>query len=245
MSRAPYDILNNKSVKYIKIMSVQQWVDVINGSLQKVWIQLLSFLPNLIGAAIVLMIGFVVAAGLDKLVENLVYHLKIDNVLKKLGVEAYLHRANLELNTGYFLGKVVYWFMVVAFVLAASDILGFLALSVFLGEVLLYIPQVIIAFLIVLSAAIVAGFLKKLVATSVVSARLNVGNFLGSLTWWVIMVFGLLAAVSQLGVATEIINTIVTGFIVMLALAGGLAFGLGGRDAAKDFIDSGYKEWKK
>lgn len=226
-------------------MTVEQWVAVINESLQNVWVQLLSFLPDLIGAIIVLIVGLVVAAGLEKLVERVVYHIKIDSLLRKLGVESYMHRADMELNTGYFLGKVVYWFMVIVFVLAASDILGFTALSAFLGQVLLYIPQVIVAFLIVLAAVIVAGFLKKLVSGSVMASKMHAGKFLGSLTWWVVVVFGLLASVSQLGVASEIINTVITGFIVMLALAGGLAFGLGGKDVAKIILEKGYKDWTK
>lgn len=225
-------------------MTVEQWLAVINQSLQNVWVQMLSFLPDLIGAIIVLIVGLIVAVGLDKLVERVIYHLKVDSLLRKLGVETYLHRGNVELDSGHFLGKIVYWFMVIVFVLAASDILGFVALSQFLGEVLLYIPQVVVAFLIALSGVVVAGFLKKLVATSVMASRLHAGKFLGSLTWWVVVVFGLLAAVSQLGVATEIIQTIITGVIVMLALAGGLAFGLGGKEVAKDMLEKGYREWQ-
>ena len=206
-------------------MTAQQWLDVVNQSLQNLWLRTLGVLPDLIGAIIVLIIGLIVAAGLDK-------------------IETYLHRANLELNTGAFLGKVVYWFMVIVFVLAAADILGFTALSVFLGTVLLYIPQVIVAFLIALATVVIAGFLKKLVAASVLSTRLHAAKFLGSLTWWSIMIFGLLAAVSQLGVATDIINTVVTGIVIMFALAGGLAFGLGGKGEAARILKDMRSEWE-
>lgn len=225
-------------------MTVQQWLTVINQSLQNLWLQVISFLPDLIGAILVLIIGLIVASGLEKIVERVIYYLKLDNLLRKLGVETYLHRANLELNTGYFLGKLVYWFMVVVFVLAASDILGFVTLSAFLGEVLLYIPQVVVAFLIILAAVVVAGFLRKLVDASVLSSKLHAAKFAGSLIWWAIVIFGLLAATSQLGVATDIINTVITGVIVMLALAGGLAFGLGGKDEASRLLANLRKEWE-
>ncbi len=225
-------------------MTVQLWLDVINQSLQSLWLQVMGFLPNMIGAIVVLIVGLIVAAGLDKIVERVVYYLKVDHLLRKLGVETYLHRANIELDAGHFLGKVVYWFMVVVFVLAASDILGFYTLSVFLSEVLLYIPQVIVAFLILLAAVVVAGFLKKLVVSSVKSAKMHYANFLGSVTWWAVMIFGLLTAVSQLGVATDIINTLITGFIVMLALAGGLAFGLGGKEEASLLLRKMRQEWE-
>jgi len=225
-------------------MTVQDWLGVINLSLQSLWTQLLSFLPELIGAIVVLIIGLIVAAGLDRIAERIVYYLKIDSLLRKLGVETFLNRANLNLDSGHFLGRVVYWFMLIVFVLAASDILGFVALSVFLGEVLLYIPQVVVAFLIVLATVVAAAFVKKLVAASVLSTRLHSAKFVSSLAWWTVIVFGLLTAVAQVGVATDIINTVITGVIVMLALAGGLAFGLGGKEEAAYLLKKLRNEWE-
>lgn len=225
-------------------MTLQQWLEVVNLSLRNLWLQMVSFLPELIGAVVVLIVGLIVAAGLEKIMERVVYYLKLDTLLRKLEVETYLHRANLELDSGYFLGKIVYWFMVIVFVLAAADILGFVALSAFLGEVLLYIPQVLVAFLILLATVIVAGFLKKLVEASVLSARLHAAKFLGSLTWWAVFIFGFLTSVYQLGVATDIINTVITGLIFMLALAGGLALGLGGKEEAATVLKKLRQEWE-
>ncbi len=217
-------------------MLVQDWVDVLVGSLQNLWQVVASFLPSLIGAIVVLIVGLIVAAGLERLVERLVYYLKVDALLARLGVEAYLERARIELNSGHFLGRIVYWFMLVAFFLTASDILGFAALSGFLGDVLLYIPNVLIAAFILIAAVIVANFVKGLVVVSVLGARLHAAKFLGAASWWVIMIFGFLTAAVQLNIAVSIINTVITGIIAMLALAGGLAFGLGGRDAAARWI---------
>jgi len=196
----------------------------------------IGFLPNLLGALLVLVVGLIVAAGLERLVERLVFYLRIDALLEKMGVGAYLQRANLQLNVGHFLGKIVYWFMVVAFLLASSDILSFTALSGFLQDVLLYIPNVLIAALILLAAVVAANFLKGLVLASVLGAKLHAAKFLGAATWWVIMIFGLLTAAAQLNIAVAIINTLITGIIAMLALAGGLAFGLGGKEAAARWI---------
>jgi hypothetical protein len=125
---------------------------------------------------------------------------------------------------------------VIVSILAASDILGFATLSEFLREVLLYIPNVVVGVLIMLAAIILANFLKDIVKASVKSAKLTGYKFLGSLTWWAITVFGFLAAISQLGIAQDIVNTLVAGFIAMIALAGGLAFGLGGKNYAEYLI---------
>ncbi len=218
-------------------MVVENWIDVLVGSLQNLWRLLVGLLPSLIGAAVVLVLGLIVAAGLERLVERLVYYLKLDRLLAKLGIEHWLEQARIELNAGHFLGRVVYWFILVAFLLAASDILGFTALSNFLRDVLLYIPNVLIAALIVLASVAAANFLKGVVVASVFGARLHAAKFLGLGTWWIVVIFGLLTAAAQLNIAVAIINTIITGMIAMIALAGGLAFGLGGRDVAERWLE--------
>ncbi|MEK7192302.1 MAG: hypothetical protein AAB646_02200 [Patescibacteria group bacterium] len=213
-------------------MLIESWVNVLRASLQNLWLTVAGFLPSLIGALVVFLVGLIVAAVLDRVVERLVFYLKLDALLRKLGVEVYLHRANLTLNAGHFLGKLVYWFFVLAFLLAASDILGFVTLSGFLRDVLNYVPDVLVAVLILLAALLLARLLRGLVVSSVMSAQIHGAKGLGTLTWWVVIVFGLLTALVQLGVAVNIINTLITGLIAMLALAGGLAFGLGGREYA-------------
>ena len=218
-------------------MLVRNWLDVVVGSLQNLYQLVIGFIPQLIGALVVLLVGLIVASGLERLVERVIFYLKVDQLLNKLGVGAYLQRANLQLNAGYFLGRIVYWFMVVAFLLAASDILGFSALSDFLRDVLTYIPNVLIAALILLASVVVANFLRGLVVASVMGAKLHGARSLGQVTWWVVLVFGVLTAAVQLNIAVTVINTLITGLIAMLALAGGLAFGLGGRESASRWLN--------
>ena len=218
-------------------MVVQSWTDVVVTSLQNLWFGLVGFIPNLIGALIVLIVGLIVAAGLGTLVEKLFGAIKLDAALAKLGLGPYFERAGLRLRGAYFLGRLVYWFIVVAFFLATSDILQLFALSAFLRDVLTYIPNVIVAAVIMLASVVVAGLLKKLVVASVMSARLHAAHFLGTLTWWAVVIFGFLTALVQLNIAASIINTLITGLIAMLAIAGGLAFGLGGREYAAHLIE--------
>ncbi|MBU6500868.1 MAG: hypothetical protein KGJ89_01980 [Patescibacteria group bacterium] len=213
-------------------MVIQNWTDVVVGSLQNLWLGFANFIPSLIGAIVVFIVGLVVASGLGTLVEKIFDAVRLDSFLVKLGLAPYFERAGMRLRGSYFLGRLVYWFIVVAFLLAASDILGLYALSGFLRDVLAYIPNVIAAVLIMLAAVVVGSFLKKLVTASVMSAKLHAAHFLGTITWWAVVIFGLLTALVQLNIATSIINTIITGVIAMLALAGGLAFGLGGREYA-------------
>lgn len=217
-------------------MYIESWVDTLAVSLRELWIQVANFLPALVGALVVLIVGLIVARGLERLVERIVYYLKIDSLLRQVGLESFLDRGNIRLNAGHFLGQVVYWFFLVVFFLAASDILGFTALSGFLKDVLNYIPNVIIAAVILLVALVVANFVRGLIRASVMGARLHAAKTLGMVAWWGIVVFGFLTALVQLGVAVQIINTLITGFVAMLALSGGLAFGLGGKEHANEWL---------
>lgn len=215
---------------------IQDWASIIVGSLQGLWVGFVGTIGSIIGALVVLLVGLVVAAGLASLVERVVSAVKLDKMLANLGFQEYFNRAGISLHSGKFFGKLVYWFFVIVFLLAASDILGFYSLSVFLKEALLYIPNVIVAVLIMLAAVVIANFLKKAVQVSVTGAKLQAAKFLSSLTWWAVVVFGFFASLSQLGVAVVIINALVTGFVAMLAIAGGIAFGLGGKDYASHLI---------
>lgn len=218
-------------------MVLQLWTEVLASSLQDLWLGFIAFVPRLTGSVVILIIGLIVAAGLGALVERSVKLLKLDNVLTKAGAEKYFKRAGIKLNVPGFFGRITYWFIVIAFILTSSDILGFNALSAFLKSVLLYIPQVLVAALIILVAVVVGNVLRNVVKASVLGAKLHAANFLGTVTWWSVVIFGLLAALSQLGIAVAIINTLVTGFVVMIALAGGIAFGLGGKEYASDLLE--------
>lgn len=218
-------------------MVIQTWTDVVVNSFATLWIGFMEYIPRLIGALVVLIIGLIVAAGLDALVEKVFEVIRLDVFLDKLGLKPIFERAGLKLRGAYFLGKLVYWFVVMAFLLAVSDSLGLYALSGFLSSVLNYLPNVIAAVLILLAALVVGHFLRRIVTASVLSAKLHAAHFLGTLVWWVVVVFGFLAALAQLNIAAEMIQTLVTGFIAMLALAGGLAFGLGSKDYANHLLN--------
>jgi len=205
-------------------------------SLQDVWFEAVRFIPNLIAAIFVFIVGLIVAAGLSALVERIFETAKLDSMLAKLGIGQHFERAGLRLNASRFLGQLVNWFFIIVFLLAAVDILQLNALSDFLREVLFFIPNVVVAVLILLASVVIANFLRRVVTASVIGAKLHAAHFLGTLAWWSVVIFGLLTALVQLNIAPSIINSLITGFVAMLALAGGLAFGLGGKDYAAHLL---------
>src|SRR3989344_3269997 len=133
------------------------WADVLNQSFQSLFYGLVTFIPNLVVAIIIFIIGWIIGAGLGRIVEQVVNSLRVDQALKQAGVDRLLSRAGFELSAGEFLGRLVEWFFIIVFLVAALDLLHLGTVNLFLKDVVLgYLPQVIVAVLILLVAAVVA-----------------------------------------------------------------------------------------
>lgn len=213
------------------------WADVLTQSFQNLLYGLVGFIPNLVAALIIFVIGWLIGAGLAKVVAQVINSIRVDQALRAAGVDRIVERAGFALNSGAFLGMLVKWFFIIVFLVAALDVLRLTEVTIFLRAVVLgYLPQVIVAVLILLVAAVVAEAAQRVVAGSAAAAHLKSANFLGAVSRWAIWVFAILAALDQLGV-TPFVQTLFTGVVVALALAFGLSFGLGGQQAAARYID--------
>lgn len=213
------------------------WADVLTQSFQNLFYGLIAFVPNLLAAIIIFVIGWLIGAGLGKVVAQVVTSIRVDQALRAAGVDRVVERAGFSLNSGAFLGVLVKWFFIVVFLVAALDVLGLTEVTIFLRAVVLgYLPQVIVAVLILLVAAVVAEAAQRVVAGGAAAAHLKSANFLGTVSRWAIWVFAILAALDQLGI-TPFVQTLFTGVVVALALAFGLSFGLGGQAAAARYIE--------
>ncbi|MEN9405067.1 MAG: hypothetical protein RLY47_26 [Candidatus Parcubacteria bacterium] len=218
---------------------------VVANSLQTLWVGVIGFIPELIVALIIFVIGWIIASLLARAVEQVIAAVKLDSALRGAGVEATLTRAGFTLNSGRFLGALVKWFIIVVFLVAALDVLQLDQVTMFLRQVVLgYLPQVIVAVLIMLVAVVIAEAMRKVVVGSAKAAGLRSAGFLGAVTKWAIWIFALLAALLQLGIAVTFLQTLFTGVVVALSLAFGLAFGLGGQSAASRYLDHLQAEMK-
>lgn len=212
-------------------------LDILLSSLNTLWLSFVGFLPTLLAALIVFIIGWLIAIALGKLANRVIRIIKLDVLLVKIGFKKALAKAKLKLDSGRFFEELVKWFFIIVFLMTAADILGLYQVTEFLKSILYYIPNIVVAIVIMLAAVIVASFLQKLIRASVEAAGLQAAGFLGGLTKWAVLIFGFIAALLQLGIAVTLIQTLVIGLVGMLALAGGLAFGLGGKDQATRFLE--------
>jgi hypothetical protein len=216
---------------------LNEWATVLEASFTDVLNGVVSILPNIIMAVVIILLGWIIGAALSKVIEQLIKSLKLDRALSSAGLEEIVEKGGFKLNSGKFLGELVKWFTIVVFLVTAFELLGLTQVNDFLtGVVIDYIPQVIAAVLILFIAAIVADALRKTVVASAKAANLESANFLGSVTKWSIWIFAGLAALVQLGIGVIFIQTLFTGVVAALALALGIAFGIGGKDAASDAV---------
>jgi hypothetical protein len=212
--------------------SVQTWGGVISTSLIQLWNQVAYFLPVFFGAILVFILGVLVASAIGKVIERLVKVLRIDSAIEHLNINEKLKHIGIEIEFSVFLGKLVQWFLVLIFLMAATDILGLKQVTAYLNSIILYVPNIVVATIILTIAFILGGVSFKIVRGSTRAAGVMSATLLAMFIKWAIIIFGILAALIQLGIATSLVNTIFVGVVAAFSLAIGLAFGLGGKEEA-------------
>ncbi|MFH0905692.1 MAG: hypothetical protein V1826_03175, partial [bacterium] len=147
-----------------------------------------------------------------------------------------------DIDVSDFIGGLVRWTILLIAFLAAADVLGLAKVTDFLNQILIYIPNVFVAIAILLIGVLAAHFFAGLVRGTVGAAKVHAAHFLGAATKWTIYIFTILVALNQLGIAASIVDRLITALFFMIALAGGLAFGLGGQKAASETLEDLRKE---
>lgn len=218
--------------------------DSFIASFESLWSKILGFIPDLLGALIVLIVGLLVASLLAKLTKKAIEVTRVDRATEQIGLKEEARNLGFNLNIATLLGEIVKWFFVIITIIAVLDILHITQLSLFLEKLVLYIPQVIVAVIILMAGLIIGRFASNAAkaALSKASGTQNLANFLGALAKWSIYIFAIMSALVQLGISTSLIQILFTGLIFMLAIAGGLAFGLGGTEHARKILDRIEKE---
>jgi len=218
-------------------MYLQSWSNALVESFQSLASGLISYVPNIVIAIILFIIGWVLGDAVGLWVAKLIRALKVDRVLEKLDLHRLMQQAGYNLDSGKFLGVLVKWFIILGFLVAALNVLQLNEVSNFLRDILAYIPRVIIATLILIIAAVVAEVLQKIVVASSKAAKISSAELFGGVTKWLIWIFAIIMALEQLGMMGPFLQIFMTGVVATISIALGLSFGLGGKDAAGNFVN--------
>jgi sporulation protein YlmC with PRC-barrel domain len=193
-----------------------------------------SYIPQLIGAIVILIVGYVIAKILQAVVIRVLGTIGFDRWMERGGIKRFFDRADTRQTPTSVLGKLVFWFVFIIAIVMATDALGIRQVSAVLSQLIAYIPNVIAAVLIIILASLLANFVAGLVrgATGV--------DILGTVAQVAIIVYAVFAALTQLGIAVQL--TAPTFLIILgaVALAAAIAFGLAARDVAKDIVEKAY-----
>ncbi len=219
-------------------MTVLNWLEPFGWAIARFWYEYLSQpFMTLLGAAVLFVIGLFIARLIERLVAQAVRALRIDSLLKKAGIEPYLDRANVKLDSGKFFGKLVYWFIVGALLLVIADKFGLPVVSQFISTILSQATSFVGAIVILVLAVIVANFVRSVIRAAAMGAKMQSVKLISVLSWWIIIYFGLENALSKLGIDISLLKNLIYILGVGLSFAIAIAFGMAGKDYANSLIE--------
>ncbi len=222
---------------------ITDWYSVTIDALQALWKGFLHFIPDLVGAILIFSIGWFLSVALGKLVAEILKKAKFNQIFEKGNWDEALAKADIKVDASAFIGAIVKWVMVIVFLSAAVEMLGLVEFAGVLNRVLGYLPNVIVAAFIFVVAVILSDILEKIVRATVESTKMGYGHIAGVIVRWSIWIFAFMVIIAQL-VNNSFIQTLFTGLIALMVIAGGIAFGLGGKDVAGKIVEDLYKKLK-
>lgn len=218
-------------------MIVTNWLDTTVMALKNLWLGFIEFIPSLIGALVVFIIGWIIALAFGKLVAEVLKKVRFNQIFEKGGWKGVLGKADIKVDASEFIGSIIKWVLMIVFLAASIEILGFNQLTLFLtADVLPFLPNVVVAAFIFVVAVIIADVLEKVVRASIEGVKAGYGSVAGVIVKWSILGFAILAILYQLGIGAVFMADLFKGIVAMIVIAVGLAFGLGGKEVAGEIV---------
>lgn len=220
------------------------WNDAIVASLQDLWAQFVGFIPELVGALLVLIVGLIIASFLGRAVKKVIQFAQIDTLSEKSGLTTSFEKVGLKFIPSGIFGWITKWFLIIAVLIAVADILKWPQVTEFLNSVALYIPRVFVAVIILIIGVLAGHFIHEVIQKGLQASNVAAtqSKLLASIGKWAVIVFALMAALIELNIASRLIETLFTGVVAGLAIGFGLAFGLGGKEKAAKWLGKIDKE---
>ena len=217
-------------------MQFDPWTQSLLAAMSSLWASVAGFIPRLFGALVVVLLGFVVAKLLDTLLSKVLAKVGLDRLMTGTGLTKLLGRAGIRIPVSALIGKVVYWFVLLIFLVSAAESLGLERVSATLDMLALYVPKVFGAALILLAGVLLAQLLSGLVRGAAESVGLDYANGLARMAQGLVIIISISVAIGQLEVKTELLNYVIAIVLITVGLAVALAFGLGSRELVAQIL---------
>lgn len=219
--------------------AITNWGSAVLTSFSAALALVFNFIPKLIGALVILLIGWLIASALNKALTFILRRIGFDRVSNRIGLTRFEQQMGLRMDTAEILGKILYWFVFLIFLIPALNSLGLTSVSTILNTIIAFIPNVFVAILVLFLGSLAATFVADIVRGATANARIGNPNIFSNIARYAILAFAVLIALEQLNIAPALLNILFTAIVGATALAFGLAFGLGGQDAARRLLNRG------
>jgi hypothetical protein len=221
--------------------TVYDWGQAIMTSTAAALALFLGAIPKILAFLVILLIGWLVAGALAGLVANLLRAVKFNDLAERAGFSGFVRNMGVHTDAAGVIATAVRWFVRLIVLVVAFDALGLPAVSQVLQQLLLWIPNLVVALMVLVLGGLAANALHGLVRGATAQAGLGNPDLLANIARVAVWVFAIVVAVNQIGIATTLVNTLFMGVVGALALAAGLAFGLGGRETAAEIV----RDWHR
>jgi hypothetical protein len=224
---------------------VQSLTDQFSNSANEFWTTVGNYLPKIVGALVLLILALVAARLAQWVVEKVLDVVGVDKLLKNKQVAKTLKTAEVNFDLVSIAGRIVFWAVIIIFALTIAEVLDLTAMSDVIHQILNYLPNVLAAVIVLTVTVAGARLVQDIVRASLVRMQVDFARNVSSVAFYVLVIFGSLIALDQLGFDVTILNANITVIVSGIVLALALAFGLGGRDTAAKVIEEAYGNYKK
>ena len=219
------------------MLAVLEWKNLIVEPVSQMLTRILAYLPVLLGVLVILIVGWIVAKAIKRIVDWLLKLIRFDALADKAGISEILKKGNLEISAGEVISSLVYWLIVIMVLVIAVDALGLPKASDVLASLFAYVPKVIAALLVLVVAMFLASFVSGIVRTAAGNANLPKPEMFAGVSRWAIIIFAVTISLEQLGIASLLVTTTFNIILGGVCLALAIAFGLGGKDTMAKYLE--------
>jgi hypothetical protein len=227
------------------VETVTNWGDAVMVSVTQALQNFLGFLPALVGAILILILGWIIAGLLAGLVERLLKMVGFDRAAESTGINGFIKQSGSSWTASAIVAEIVKWFIRLIAIQAAASVLGLTQISDIINAIVLWLPNLVVAIAIIVIGALIARFVAGLVRGTTGQMGFSNSEMLGNIAQYAILTFAVIAAFNQLGIAQTVVNTLFIGAVAALVLAFGLAFGFGGQQTAAKITEGWYEKGRE